>query len=438
MFKKSNYTVLIEKIDDKYLMYNTLSGAFSTFNKEIYEIYNNIENLDIKILSDEYNETISNLNKYNFIVNKNLDEYKLINVLAQKEKYNSKYLLLTIAPTMNCNMNCPYCYEKKETGIMSDTIMNSIENFVEDQFIARKYLGLEVTWYGGEPLMAKEIILKLSKKLIDISNKYNVKYNSKIITNGMLLSKEFAEALRNDCNVSSAQITLDGSEKTNNLRRLLKNNDNSFNKIINGIRIAAKANINVSVRVNIDKTNVNEIDEIIKIIKSYNLLDNNNIHLYFAPVVASTEKCNTFSHTCYSMDEFSEIDFKIIENMYNNNVKPQYPSNRCISCSAICDNTFVIDPKGYIYRCWDDIEDINRTVGNVTEGVKVNNVFLEWLSLDHDEKCKSCIKLPICQGGCPYLRIKNKETVCHYKAKNFKKTLSLLYKDYKKVNKIDD
>ena len=42
MFKKSNYTVLIEKIDDKYLMYNTLSGAFSTFNKEIYEIYNNI------------------------------------------------------------------------------------------------------------------------------------------------------------------------------------------------------------------------------------------------------------------------------------------------------------------------------------------------------------------------------------------------------------
>ena len=108
MFKKSNYTVLIEKIDDKYLMYNTLSGAFSTFNKEIYEIYNNIENLDIKILSDEYNETISNLNKYNFIVNKNLDEYKLINVLAQKEKYNSKYLLLTIAPTMNCNMNCPY------------------------------------------------------------------------------------------------------------------------------------------------------------------------------------------------------------------------------------------------------------------------------------------------------------------------------------------
>lgn len=432
MFKKSNYSVLVEKIDNKYLMYNTLSGAFSTFNEETKNIYDNIETLNMNDLNDEYKETISNLQKHNFIIDKELDEYTLINILGQKEKFNSKSLLLTIAPTMNCNMDCPYCYEKKETGKMSNLIIKSIENFVENQFLNRKYVNLEVTWYGGEPLMAKDVILDLSNKLITLCTKHNVKYNSKIVTNGTLLSKEFAEKLKNECKVSSAQITLDGSEKSNNLRRLLKNNDNSFNKIINGIIIANKAGINVNIRVNIDKTNVNEIDEIIKIIKSYNLLENENIFLYFAPVIASTDKCTTFSNTCYSMDEFSEIDFEVAKNMYNNNIKPQYPSSKCLSCASVCDNNFVIDPNGYLYRCWDDIEDMNRTIGHVDEGIKPNKVFLEWLSYELDEKCKKCDKLPICQGGCPYLRIKNKESECHYKVKNFKKILSLIYKDYKK------
>lgn len=430
MFKKSKYSIFIEEIDDKFLIYNTLSGAFATLNKETKNIYDNIENLNIDDLNSDDKETVSNLYGQSFIVKKELDEYKLVSVLGQKQKYNSKYLNLTIAPTMNCNMNCPYCYEKKEQGMMSDDIINSLESFVEKQFKNRKYLGLDISWYGGEPLMAKEAIIKISEKLISLCNKYDVLYASRIVTNGTLLSEGYATILKDECRVSEIQITLDGSAETNNARRLLKNKDDSFNKIIDGILTADKVGLSVSIRVNIDKTNVNEIDEIIDIIKSHGLIDKQNIYLYFAPVVASTDKCSTFSSTCYSMAEFGEIDFEIAKRMYNNNVKPQYPSTRFLSCAAVSDNNFVIDPKGYLYRCWDDIEDMDRTIGNLNDGVEVNSVFLEWLSLDDEDKCKECDKFPICQGGCPYLRIKTKETECHYKVKSFKKNLSLVYADY--------
>ena len=36
---------------------------------------------------------------------------------------------LTIAPTLACNMDCPYCYEKEKTGVMSQEILDNIINF---------------------------------------------------------------------------------------------------------------------------------------------------------------------------------------------------------------------------------------------------------------------------------------------------------------------
>ncbi|OPF52175.1 hypothetical protein BH721_12940 [Clostridium baratii] len=436
MFKKSNYNINLGMSSKKHLLYNSFSGAFIALNNESKEIYENIEKIsDINTLNNKYKVYVNNLKENNFIIDKNLDEYKVIKVLGEKLKYDSRSLILTIAPTMNCNMECPYCYEKKENKTMNQDTIDDILKFIKKKFTDKNYCELKINWYGGEPLIAINIIQKLSDQVISLCKEYDVKYSASIVTNGTLLTKNICNILKYECNVEALQITLDGAPKTNNSRRKLKNGEDSFDQIINSIQLAAESNFFINVRVNIDKTNLNDIDAIIDIMKENKFLTNTNIHLYFAPVIASTDQCFSFMSNCYSMMEFAEIDEVVLEKLYNAGVKPNFPISNFIGCGAVCDNTFVIDPDGDLYRCWDDVGVKERNIGNLKKGVKFNNIFFEWLGLDIDKKCVDCNKLPICHGGCPYLRIKNHNTECHYKSISFKKSLRLLYDDFLKQNK---
>ncbi len=69
---------------------------------------------------------------------------------------------LTICTTMGCNFDCPYCFENHKAGKMSAEVQDDVVALAERMLDAAQRKALSVTWFGGEPLLAPDVIEALS------------------------------------------------------------------------------------------------------------------------------------------------------------------------------------------------------------------------------------------------------------------------------------
>ena len=65
---------------------------------------------------------------------------------------------------MACNFRCPYCYEKgKEYATMTPETIAQMKKYIQN--LKNSYKRIHITWYGGEPLMAFDIIKELMEEV---------------------------------------------------------------------------------------------------------------------------------------------------------------------------------------------------------------------------------------------------------------------------------
>lgn len=126
-----------------------------------------------------------------------------------------KQLLITILPTEKCNFRCWYCYEDFKHGKMSDDIQQCSVRFIEQQIKDIQPASLQVNWFGGEPLLACDVIENISTQLLNVCRQNSIAYHAQITTNGYLLTPECVQRLFN-LGVNTYQITLDGSRHDKN------------------------------------------------------------------------------------------------------------------------------------------------------------------------------------------------------------------------------
>lgn len=365
---------------------------------------------------------------------KKIDELSSIKLNRAKSKYHDNSLSLTIAPTLDCNMCCPYCYEDKNKTVMSEEIQNKLIDFVERHL--KDYPNIEsftVTWYGGEPLLQKEIIYNLSRELIKLCDDKQIKYGAGMITNGILLDRETAECLANDCKVSYIQITVDGMREQHNKSRILIGKGDSFGIIMKNIE-DCKDILSIAIRTNVDRKNIKEIEKLTKyFLQEKKFID--NPRFYLAPVENYSEN-DIFNGGDYLyIDEFSELDTKCLKLCYTYNkenmIRGLYPQRRSINCSAEKTLTYVIDPDGDYYTCWLRIGKKECSIGNLSRPLTVTSEYSKWLFGKLHEKCKQCQYLPLCQGGCAARRMdEGGEPRCPHSLYTYKEKLKLAYEDY--------
>lgn len=394
--------------NEKHILYNSMTNSLALIDNEKYGVYRKYENGEVENLDSDL---IEDLYKGGFIVDNDFDELKELELRLLHGRFSSNSLGLTLAPTSDCNFRCIYCYEKDviKPTYMTEEVQDAIINLVEQRKNTIK--NLDISWYGGEPLLGLPIIERLSEKLIRLCEENGIQYSAGIITNGYLLSRKNVELL-NKCKVSFYQITLDGDKETHDQRRFLKNKLGTFDKIISNLKECYDLLPTVSLRVNIDKTNSNSIDNIIEILEENHLED--KIKPYLGKVTNDNE-CHIDS-ICFTTKEFSEIDLKYIEKHQNKiDWQTKYPSIRSNFCSADCTNAYVINSDGLIYKCWNDIGYIEKSIGNIMKGERANPELYYGYMLYNpikNEVCSRCKFLPICMGGCPNNRRKGGEENC--------------------------
>lgn len=412
-YKKSFYNILTNVPNkENYIIFNSVTTALGVLDKATYSLYQSINMLS---LSDVENKDIASINamiENGFLVDYNLNEHTNLVIENRKAQYNTDgNRLLVILPTMNCNMKCSYCFEHYNEGTKmnketQEDLIKFIKIFIKDAN------SLHIKWCGGEPLVAKDVIMNVSDKVISICKNQNIKYTSSIVTNGSLLTKNLAIELRNKCNIDLAQITIDGIEKSHNDRRRFKDSNKSSFKVITDNIEDIKDILKINIRINVDRNNIDEMEQLIKyFINERNWLNCEDIMFYFAPVLQDRKGCNVCMESCIETEELKELYINIKELVEKNigvNIFSKFYFNRkAIACGASSMNYYVIDSIGDMYKCLFVVSNKEYCVGNIKDGYVINEIHSKYLLNNFEKICIDCKVKPICQGGCTQKRILN-------------------------------
>src|SRR5947209_19415198 len=75
-----------------------------------------------------------------------------------------KRLHLILLPTEQCNFRCTYCYEDFSIGRMNPETIQGVKRLIDRRLEGLGFLS--VSWFGGEPLLACDIIEDISESIV--------------------------------------------------------------------------------------------------------------------------------------------------------------------------------------------------------------------------------------------------------------------------------
>lgn len=199
----SKYNVSIERNGDIF-SFNTLTRAL------------------IKVAKGDFNVENPFLRDKGFVV-KDDEDLMTYKYYYLSRIFDNKNVSLTVATTMSCNLRCPYCFEEgnKSPEFMHDDVADAIVKYL----ISKKAHKINITWFGGEPLMNFKEIERISSFLMN----NGVMYAASIITNGTLFTKGMIEKL-DEYSIKSVQITLDGKQPQHDKKRFFANGKGTYAK----------------------------------------------------------------------------------------------------------------------------------------------------------------------------------------------------------------
>ena len=419
----SSYNIYVELNNNPkyYFLVHGYTGAIDLIKKEIALLLKNTNDSELLYQLDK--ETLDSLIKRGYITNKTKEEERkhlqTLSELVHKKKSRANSFLFIV--TQNCNFRCPYCFENSLsnngkswsksvfTKELVDKAYDAIEKIQPDREQCVDSIGL----YGGEPL------LKENYDIIEyiIQKGREKDFTFRATTNGYDL--DHFTSLLGDEGINRLQISIDGLKNTNNQRRVHFQNKDTFSKIMSNISIALERGVKVMNRINIDKSNFGEIEDLMQYYKEEGFLEYNNFTPYVAKVVGHETNCND---TCG--DEFNSIEFykKAIalkeKNPESNKfyipdfdikktVRKNIENNSIfIPRSTFCganNGMLIFDSNGDIYTCGEKIGVKNHIVGTFHNGLKFNNKVLNaWLnrSVGNIDQCSKCKYAFWCGGGC--------------------------------------
>lgn len=417
-------------INNKIVLVNYLTGACDIINNHIEDCisHNEFSSLDSSILNKLINRKyiFSSVTDYNFFIEK-------INkkLMIEKERQYPNFLII---PTYKCNLSCPYCFEntykknksKQDNSEWVENIFYKIDS-INESFVKRNNMiydpsKIEVTLMGGEPLLSKS--KKDIEKIINHINERKYTYN--IITNGVCID-EYIELLKN-IKPTYIQITLDGTKEYHDKRRCFKDGNGTFDKIMNNIDILTGNKINVSIRLNLDKNNLNNLKDYINFIEE-KFKNNKYVYPYLYPIqdggcaynnnigeeIEYIKKVNSISKEL----NIKKFHFIFHGNQFIECVKNNKPIRfKSYNCSAQ-NNQYIFDFKGDIYKCW-------FGVGNNKYAISANNsmnysIDKTWKSrtIYNLKECSDCKYRYLCGGGCVNKLLAQDKDINHPNCKNY-------------------
>ncbi len=415
--KPSRYTKLIDSGNGTRLAFNAASAALAEVDHESLPIVKQFLEGPALPMTPAEQQVFDVMVEGRFLVPDEIDEFERLKLVNRQRRYGNTTLFLTIAPTLACNFKCSYCFERNTSVRMTRDTEDALLSFAEKKL--RKSERLLITWFGGEPTLCVESMIRLQSGLTSLAGKYQVEVHpSSIVTNGYLLDRQMARQLK-EVGIVEAQITLDGPRAVHDSRRMMSGNRGTFDRIVANLGEVADL-LRIVIRVNIDRENMQQAEQVLEGLRANDVLD--KVNIYFAQVNPAGGACADLSAKCLTTKEFAEFQVelyrKLVATGWN---RIEYPSLAPGGhCGADSENAYVVAPDGTLFKCWEELsDDSSGSVGNVhtAEISAAQNAnaakFLSWDPFDKAE-CVKCDILPICMGGCPRYGLQHNSATIGY------------------------
>ncbi len=402
--KTSYYNVVVDiPGSDESVLYNTRTSAIACLGSEERAVY------DLLLEGGKPGEAeapiVSELADGGFLVENPEFEANMLQYQFERYRYSDAILELYVAPTMGCNFDCPYCFEHKREGSMSQAVQDALLGFVREEYDERPFEELKIVWYGGEPLLQIDTIVELSKRFIAFAEEAGIEYVASIISNTSLANEEVQQKLI-DSRVWSIMTTLDGEKEIHDARRVNKAGESTFDTIMRNVDSMTEKGICVDFRCILEKGNV---ESCLRLTEQMANRDNLGIRVKpmrdmskFGRDVPGAAEVEALEPEDYA-DAFYKVFLQknpTVED-YERALEPIR-----LHCSAAMERGYAIDELGNAFNCGCAIGDDSKILFNICEPKetrKVNWDLKSWYNAHNPvaiERCRGCRVLPLCQGGC--------------------------------------
>ena len=328
-----------------------------------------------------------------------------------------------------CNLDCEYCFylekEKLYPGnnnfVMQDDVL---EAFIKQQIEELDISTASFVWQGGEPTL---LGVDYFRKVVELQRKYanGKKIENSFQTNGILLDDEWCSFFSQ--NNFLVGISIDGSQPLHDKYRVHKGGKPSFEKVVNGINILKKHNVEFNTL-----TVVNRVNSYYPI-EVYNFLkDAGSRYMQFIPVVErisetenmqlvlpdfngdarvtdwSVEPEQYGSFLCEIFDEWVRTDVgEYFVQIFDVALESQLGMQQSLCVfSETCGKELAIEHNGDVYSCDHYVYPENK-LGNIIDNPLESMVYSEQqmeFGLNKRDKlpeyCINCDVRYACNGEC--------------------------------------
>lgn len=137
--------------------------------------------------------------------------------------------------TEDCNLACTYCFEldgRNKNYMSKETARTGIQ-FLADNALQNGDNYFNAMIFGGEPLLNIEVVEEIFKYGLELGAKYNLRFESSIVTNATILTKEVERVLREykDKVNLNVQLSVDGIREIQDAYRITKAGTGSFDMV---------------------------------------------------------------------------------------------------------------------------------------------------------------------------------------------------------------
>ncbi|HEX8922358.1 MAG TPA: radical SAM protein [Pyrinomonadaceae bacterium] len=272
---------------------------------------------------------------------------------------NNRAFELIIFPTEKCNFRCTYCYEDFAIGKMKRETINSVKELMKRRVDELDELYL--SWFGGEPLLAKDVITELSSYAAELAREHTaLSYRGGMTTNGYFLDPPTFSALAK-VGLLDYQISLDGPREVHNRTRVKAGGGESFDTIWKNL-IAIRATdvpAQITLRVHFSADTLSKIEPLIEEIKREFFADS-RFKVYFKSIVRLGGD-NDHNIQLLSFEEEQSALKSLKEKLYGGDFLPS--KEESYVCYASRPNSLVIRADGRIGKCTVALNDSRNVIG---------------------------------------------------------------------------
>ena len=391
--KFSKYNITSDAVNGKKVLFNTFNGKMVALPESTLKV---LSGGDISLIQDS---AAGDFIRQNFFVGDSVDEGKSLADKLEAMRICKDLVSLTILTTMDCNLKCRYCYQEgiKNDNYMTEATADKTAQFLEKLVEKNKPSKIRLHFYGGEPLMNFKVIENIVPRANALAKKHGANFGVYATTNGVLLTKIMAERLK-ALGFSYLQITVDGPERIHDSRRPTVNNKGSFKVIMDNITNAADK-IRINLRINVDKQNIDTIDELLQDIVKRGLKNKVVINLeLLGPAFTEIEHCSKYMFA-------DDAEKSLMGPLYEKIARHGLSTFGIMPVEGACEhyaiNSLAVAPDGGIFMCQGFAGYDKYRIGNINNDEAIDPEKLSGFMKHSPWKdCLDCPYAPICRGGC--------------------------------------